>query len=146
MATGRRNRFRGRPWPSTELACARPLGYWDGTLTMVVTAAVFALCLVWMLANLHNPQSVKQFNIVYAAERPLRPETTHFAWHFFAPYRKALGFLTRAAGRTLLGRLRHRHRRRWAAPCGASTRATARPTPSTSCCTWRSSISIMGVL
>jgi len=71
------------------------LGYWDGTLTMVVTGGVFALCLVWMLANLHNPQSVKQFNIVYAAERPLRPETTHYAWRFFEPYRKALGFLTR---------------------------------------------------
>ncbi len=37
---------------------------------------------------------MKQFNIVYAAERPYRPETTHFAWNFFAPYRKALGFLT----------------------------------------------------
>ncbi len=36
---------------------------------------------------------MKQFNIVFAAERPYRPETTHFAWNFFAPYRKALGFL-----------------------------------------------------
>ncbi|HOX13019.1 MAG TPA: proton-conducting transporter membrane subunit [Spirochaetales bacterium] len=71
------------------------LGYWDGTLTMVVTGGVFALCLAWMLANLHNPQSVRQFNIVFAAERPLRPETTHYAWRFFEPYRKALGFLTR---------------------------------------------------
>jgi formate hydrogenlyase subunit 3/multisubunit Na+/H+ antiporter MnhD subunit len=73
-----------------------PLGYWNGTLTMVVTGVVFALCLVWMLVNLHNPQSVKQFNIVFAAERPLRPNTTHYAWAFFEPYRDALGFLTRS--------------------------------------------------
>ena len=75
-----------------------PLGYWDGTLSMIVTIAVFALCFVWMLANLHNPQSVKQFNIVYAAERPFKPETTHYAWNFYAPYEKALGFLTKKRG------------------------------------------------
>jgi hypothetical protein len=72
-----------------------PLGYWNGTLSMVVTATVFALCFIWMLANLHNTQSVKQFNIVYAAERPHKPATTHYAFAFFEPYRKALGFLTR---------------------------------------------------
>ena len=77
-------------------ALQSPLGYWNGTLTMVVTGVVFALCLVWMLINLHNPQSVKQFNIVFAAERPLRPNTTHYAWAFFEPYRDALGFLTKS--------------------------------------------------
>jgi formate hydrogenlyase subunit 3/multisubunit Na+/H+ antiporter MnhD subunit len=77
-------------------ALQSPLGYWNGTLTMVVTGVVFVLCLVWMLINLHNPQSVKQFNIVFAAERPLRPNTTHYAWAFFEPYRDALGFLTKA--------------------------------------------------
>ena len=30
---------------------------------------------------------------MFAAERPYRPETTHFAWNFYAPYKKALGFL-----------------------------------------------------
>ncbi|MDP2791210.1 MAG: proton-conducting transporter membrane subunit, partial [Rectinemataceae bacterium] len=75
-----------------------PLGYWDGTLSMIVTIAVFVLCFVWMLANLHNSQSVKQFNIVYAAERPFKPETTHYAWNFYAPYEKALGFLTKKRG------------------------------------------------
>jgi hypothetical protein len=30
---------------------------------------------------------------VYAAERPDRPETTHFAHNFFAHYRRALGFM-----------------------------------------------------
>ncbi len=71
-----------------------PLGYWNGTLSMIVTIVVFLLCLIWMLINLHNPQSVKQFNIVFAAERPYKPETTHFAWNFYAPYERALGFLT----------------------------------------------------
>ncbi|MFA5851759.1 MAG: proton-conducting transporter membrane subunit [Spirochaetales bacterium] len=75
-----------------------PLGYWDGTLSMIVTVAVFLLCLGWMLFNLHNPQAVKQFNIVYAAERPFKPETTHYAWNFYAPYEKALGFLTKGRG------------------------------------------------
>jgi formate hydrogenlyase subunit 3/multisubunit Na+/H+ antiporter MnhD subunit len=72
-----------------------PLGYWNGFLTMAVTIVVFALCFAWMLANLHNPQTVKQFNIVYAAERPYKPWTTHFAWNFYAPYERALGFLTK---------------------------------------------------
>ncbi|OHD15549.1 MAG: hypothetical protein A2Y38_18095 [Spirochaetes bacterium GWB1_59_5] len=79
-------------------ALRSPLGYWDGTLTMVVTIVVFMLCLLWLLLNLHNPQSVKQFNIVFAAERPFKPETTHFAWNFYAPYEKALGFLTKQRG------------------------------------------------
>jgi len=48
-----------------------------------------------MISNLHNPQKVRQFNIVYAAERPYKPETTHYAYRFFEPYRTALGFLTR---------------------------------------------------
>ncbi|PKL08196.1 MAG: NADH-quinone oxidoreductase subunit F [Spirochaetae bacterium HGW-Spirochaetae-7] len=79
-------------------ALRSPLGYWDGTLTMVVTIVVFMFCLGWLLLNLHNPQSVKQFNIVFAAERPFKPETTHFAWNFYAPYEKALGFLTKQRG------------------------------------------------
>jgi hypothetical protein len=41
---------------------------------------------------MRKPQSVKQFNIVYAAERPDSPEITHYAHNFFAHYRKALGF------------------------------------------------------
>jgi len=36
-------------------------------------------------------QNVKQFNIVYAAERPESPQTTHVAHNMFAHYRKALG-------------------------------------------------------
>ncbi|MBN2628411.1 MAG: hypothetical protein JXA95_17225, partial [Spirochaetales bacterium] len=43
--------------------------------------------------NRKRAQKVEQFNIVYAAERPARPETTHFAYNFFAPYRRAVGTL-----------------------------------------------------
>ncbi|CCQ75306.1 proton-conducting transporter membrane subunit [Magnetospira sp. QH-2] len=68
-------------------------GYWSPVSIMVVTGVIFATLFLVMLALNHNAQKVKQFNIVYAAERPYRPETTHFAWNFFAPYRKALGIL-----------------------------------------------------
>ena len=68
-------------------------GYWNPVAIWVVIVVlfvgVFAL-LVWMN---HNAQWVKQFNIVYSAERPFKPQTTHFAWNFFAPYRKAMGLL-----------------------------------------------------
>jgi formate hydrogenlyase subunit 3/multisubunit Na+/H+ antiporter MnhD subunit len=69
------------------------LGYWNGNAVMWVTMGVFILPLVWLMIVMRRPQKVKQFNIVFAAERPERPETTHFAHNFFAPYRKALGFL-----------------------------------------------------
>lgn len=69
------------------------LGYWNGSWVMYVTIGVFALPFVWLLINTRKPQKVGQFNIVFAAERPSRPETTHFAHNFFAPYQKALGFL-----------------------------------------------------
>jgi formate hydrogenlyase subunit 3/multisubunit Na+/H+ antiporter MnhD subunit len=69
------------------------LGYWNGNVIMWVTMAVFVVPLVWLFVVMRRPQKVEQFNMVYAAERPERPETTHFAHNFFAPYRKALGFL-----------------------------------------------------
>lgn len=68
-------------------------GYWSPVSIMIVTGGIFALVFLLLLALNHKAQRVKQFNIVYAAERPYRPETTHFAWNFFAPYRKALGFM-----------------------------------------------------
>ena len=71
------------------------LGYWNGNLVMYVTMAVFMLPLVWLMVVMRRPQKVQQFNIVYAAERPERPETTHFAHAFFWHYDKALGFLSR---------------------------------------------------
>jgi hypothetical protein len=60
---------------------------------------VFILPLLILLIGMRKPRKVKQFNIVYAAERPHRPETTHYAHNFFAPYRKALGLLLKPVGR-----------------------------------------------
>lgn len=77
------------------LTAVSPLGYWNGTMVMVLTMVLFGVLLVWLLFVQPRPQAVKQFNIVYAAERPLLPETTHFAHNFYAPYQKALGFLAR---------------------------------------------------
>ncbi|GAB6053955.1 hypothetical protein JCM17960_27750 [Magnetospira thiophila] len=75
------------------LTITSEFGYWSPVSIMVVTGVIFATLFIVMLLLNHNAQKVKQFNIVYAAERPYRPETTHFAWNFFAPYRKALGIL-----------------------------------------------------
>jgi len=68
-------------------------GYWSPISIMIVIAVIFTSLFLWLLFVNRKAQKVKQFNIVFAAERPYRPETTHFAWNFFAPYRKALGFL-----------------------------------------------------
>ncbi|MBF0456034.1 MAG: NADH-quinone oxidoreductase subunit F [Magnetococcales bacterium] len=68
-------------------------GYWSPVSIMVVVMVIFASLLGWLIFVNRKAQKVKQFNMVFAAERPYRPETTHFAWNFFAPYKKALGFL-----------------------------------------------------
>jgi formate hydrogenlyase subunit 3/multisubunit Na+/H+ antiporter MnhD subunit len=72
------------------------LGYWNGNAVMYVTMGVFALPLIWLLImQRRHTRKVKQFNIVFAAERPYRPETTHYAYNFFGFYHTALGsFLT----------------------------------------------------
>ncbi|MDP8209473.1 MAG: proton-conducting transporter membrane subunit [Candidatus Stygibacter australis] len=69
------------------------LGYWNGNAVMMITMGVFMVPLIWLLVRVKMVQKVEQFNIVYAAERPDRPETTHFAYNFFSHYQKALGFL-----------------------------------------------------
>lgn len=70
-----------------------PYGYWNGTYVMVVTVVVFAILLgIQMLIQRRN-KKVGQFNIVYSAERPSTPETTHTAYNFYAHYQKAVGFL-----------------------------------------------------
>jgi formate hydrogenlyase subunit 3/multisubunit Na+/H+ antiporter MnhD subunit len=68
-------------------------GYWNGKLIMVIVIAIFGSVFAWLFLINRKAKKVKQFNIVYAAERPFRPETTHFAYNFFAPYKKAVGFL-----------------------------------------------------
>lgn len=69
-------------------------GYWSPVSIMIIIGVIFVTLFAWLLFVNRRAQKVKQFNIGFAAERPYRPETTHFAWNFFAPYRKALGFLT----------------------------------------------------
>ncbi len=68
-------------------------GWWNPVAIMIVVACIFLLIFGWLLFVNRKAQKVKQFNIVFSAERPYRPETTHFAWNFFAPYKKAMGFL-----------------------------------------------------
>jgi len=70
-----------------------PYGYWNGKLIMVIVIAIFGAVFAWLYLINRKAQKVKQFNIGYAAERPFRPETTHYAYNFFAPYKKAVGFL-----------------------------------------------------
>ncbi|MPM24025.1 NAD(P)H-quinone oxidoreductase subunit 2, chloroplastic [bioreactor metagenome] len=68
-------------------------GYWNGTYVMIVTIAVFATLLGIQLLIQRRNKKVGQFNIVYSAERPSTPETTHAAYNFYAHYQKAVGFL-----------------------------------------------------
>ena len=77
------------------LALQSHLGYWNAPLTMIIIGVVWAVPLVILLlmSLTMKIQPVKQFNIVYAAERPDRPEDTHFAFRFFAHYERAIGFL-----------------------------------------------------
>ncbi|MGL1893190.1 MAG: proton-conducting transporter membrane subunit [Spirochaetaceae bacterium] len=69
------------------------MGYWNGNAVMYVVMGVFAVPLIWLLVMNTNITKVKQFNIVFASERPDKPETTHYAYNFFGHYQKALGFL-----------------------------------------------------
>jgi len=71
------------------------LGYWNGNLVMYVTMGVFMLLLIWLIISIGRVQKVKQFNIVFAAERPFKPTTTHFAHNFYAHYKRALGTFVR---------------------------------------------------
>jgi len=73
------------------------LGYWNATLVMAVTAGVMGVPLLVLLfmTRYMRIQRVKQFNIVFAAERPDRPETTHYAYNFFSFYDRALGYWVR---------------------------------------------------
>jgi len=71
------------------------LGYWNGNTVMLVTMGVFISLTIWLATVIGRVQRVKQFNIVYAAERPQKPETTHYAYNFFASYNKAMGLFAR---------------------------------------------------
>ena len=66
-------------------------GNWNGNLIMLVTMGVFIVPLLFLILYIGKVTKVKQFNIVYAAERPESPQTTHVAHNMYAHYRKALG-------------------------------------------------------
>lgn len=84
-------------WQGYNIALNSPMlhGNWNGNLVMMVTMGVFGFPLIWLLLVNAKTQKVKQFNIVFAAERPYKPWTTHFAHNMFAHYNKALGFLVK---------------------------------------------------
>jgi formate hydrogenlyase subunit 3/multisubunit Na+/H+ antiporter MnhD subunit len=79
------------------LALQSHLGYWNAPMIMVIIGAVWTIPLLFLLlvSFTMQIQKVKQFNIVYAAERPHRPEDTHYAYRFFAHYDRAIGFVVR---------------------------------------------------
>jgi formate hydrogenlyase subunit 3/multisubunit Na+/H+ antiporter MnhD subunit len=70
-------------------------GYWNGFLVMNIVGGLFVVPMIflWLVSKTIKVQKVKQFNIVFAAERPFTPATTHYAYNFFNFYDKALGFL-----------------------------------------------------
>lgn len=68
-------------------------GYNDAFAIMNIVMIMFAVLFTWLYINSRKAQKVKQFNIVFAAEKPFRPETTHVSYNMFAGYNKALGFL-----------------------------------------------------
>lgn len=68
-------------------------GYWNAFSIMSAVVVMFATLLAWLIFHSRRAQKVKQFNIVFAAEKPFRPETTHVSYNMFAGYKKALGFL-----------------------------------------------------
>ncbi len=78
-------------WEGTMASTA--YGYWDGHWVMIIVGVMFVILLAWLLITNAKAQKVKQFNIVYAAERPFKPETTHMAHNLYAGYNKALGFI-----------------------------------------------------
>ncbi len=76
-------------WQNTTVFSS--LGYWSGTITIVIVGIIFVLLFFYQLIIMpKHIQKVKPLNIVFAAERPERPETTHYAYQFYTPYRRAL--------------------------------------------------------
>lgn len=74
-------------------AATTSLGYWNGNWVMIIVGIMFMLILGWLVVLNSKAQKVNQFNIVYAGERPSKPETTHMAHNLYAGYNKALGIL-----------------------------------------------------
>ncbi len=90
------------PWIANTLvwegtAMVTNFGYWNAPMIMGVVGGVWMvpLILLLLISLTLKIQKVEQFNIVFAAERPHRPEETHYAYNFFAHYDRAIGFLVR---------------------------------------------------
>ncbi|MBT8119636.1 MAG: proton-conducting membrane transporter [Gammaproteobacteria bacterium] len=90
------------PWIANTLvwegtAMVTNFGYWNAPMIMGVVGGVWMvpLILLLLISLTLKIQKVEQFNIVFAAERPRRPEETHYAYNFFAHYDRAIGFLVR---------------------------------------------------
>ena len=81
----------GLQWEGTKAYTS--LGYWDATQIMYVVGGMFVVLLGSLLLLSRKAKKVGQFNMVYQAERPFRPETTHVAFNMFAHYNKALGYV-----------------------------------------------------
>ncbi len=73
-----------------NLTVYNSLGYWNGTITMIIVGFIFVILLIYLFLINPKPQKVKPFNIVFAAEKPETPETTHYAYQFFTPYQRAM--------------------------------------------------------
>ncbi len=89
------NYFPNNPIVWTGDVAKSTFGTWDAPAIMNVVGAIFVVLFIWLLIANRKAKKVKQFNIVYAAERPERPETTHYAYNFFAPYKRAFGVLAK---------------------------------------------------
>ncbi len=89
-ASAMASRFFPSPFTWTGYSVSTPLGYLNGTFLMLMVCALFGLMLLFLLLWGPRPKKVGQLNIVFAAERPESPATTHYAWAFFEPYRRAV--------------------------------------------------------
>jgi len=80
-------------WDGNQLITQN--GYWNGFLVMNIVGVLFMVPMIflWLVSRTVKVQKVKQFNIVFAAEKPFTPATTHYAYNFYNFYDKALGFL-----------------------------------------------------
>jgi formate hydrogenlyase subunit 3/multisubunit Na+/H+ antiporter MnhD subunit len=76
-------------------AVTSSLGYWNATAIMTIVGVIFVVLAAGLFIKLPKIQKVKQFNIVFSAEKPETPELTHFAYEFFRPYRRAMGWMVR---------------------------------------------------
>ncbi|MCK5823855.1 MAG: hypothetical protein KAG96_00420 [Ichthyobacteriaceae bacterium] len=69
------------------------LSNWNGNAVMIIIVTTFALVLLYTMLITGKTKKLEQFNIAYSAERPFRPETTHYSHNMFAGLNKAIGFL-----------------------------------------------------